>query len=170
MDGTVTDLRGELDAIHEGNGQPPPTESGDGFYDPAADDVGPPDADSPAPDPDPMPTASDDTGPTDSGDITVQGDGQLGWSVGGKRPTGSSLTLQGGKFQVAGQLSKGTTRMAVVGFRVRNVGFDDKADSKTGQIVDCERQHKGRITDVQLVPAGYRAAIVPDDAEIPGEL
>jgi hypothetical protein len=38
-----------------------------------------------------------------------------------------------------------------VGGVVNEVGFKDEHDSKTGQVVGCQRNHKARITGIAVV-------------------
>lgn len=153
-DGPGFPTREEIDAAHERNGTVPP---------PLVGNVDDP--------PEQHPTADDDEPSQDRDEIVLDAGGQLGWSVGGKKPTESSVRLTGGAFKVNGQLDKGSTRQYVIAARTRVVAFDDKTDSKTDQVIDCERKHTGRITSATLVPEGYRVAIVPDtDTVIDGEL
>ncbi len=73
---------------------------------------------------------------------------QLGFTVGGKRPTGSQVRLVGGKIDVPGNYSKGQ----VVAFRVTvkfgEIAFVDLEDKETGQVIGCDRRQKGRIIGV----------------------
>lgn len=97
--------------------------------------------------------------PEGLGELVIAAGGQLGFDVGGKRPTGSSLTLTGGKFRVEGSFKKGD-RLGVTitdadgnsvfagSAVVDDIGFKDETDSKTGQVVGCERRHKARISAV----------------------
>lgn len=88
--------------------------------------------------------------------IVIDGTGQLGFDVGGKKPTSSTLTITGGKFEVDGSFRKGDTlvlrledadgnSLARVPLLVDSITFKDKVDAKTGQVVDCARQHKARV-------------------------
>jgi hypothetical protein len=98
-----------------------------------------------------------DTPPAEA-DIVVTGTGQLGFDIGGKRPTRGTLTITGGKFELAnGQQFKKGERLSLVledadgdqlvrvPLLVNDVGFHDHVDSKTGDIVDCERRHRARV-------------------------
>lgn len=78
---------------------------------------------------------------------------QLGFTVGGKKPTGSQVRLVGGKIDVPGQYLKGQ----IVEFRVTvkfgELAFVDVEDKVTGQVIDCDRRQKGRIVSVCEVGA-----------------
>lgn len=93
-------------------------------------------------------------------DLVITGSGQLGFDVGGKEPTGSSLRLTGGKIKVsASSFEKGESLTVEVKHAdgetigryvavVDEVSFKDETDSKTGQVIGCERRHKARIAGV----------------------
>lgn len=85
-----------------------------------------------------------------SAELVVEGSGQLSLAVGGKKPTGSGLRLTGGKVDVDGQFQKGETIVLRVTAVVGEVAFIDKTDSKTGQVVGCERRQKARITELTV--------------------
>jgi hypothetical protein len=93
---------------------------------------------------------TDDPGEAPAG-MVVQGTGQLSFDVGGKSPTGASLSLTGGKVELEGQFAKGETVVLRVEAVVHDVGFKDTVDSKTGQVVGCERRQKARIVSVTRV-------------------
>ncbi len=82
-------------------------------------------------------------------DLIVDGSGQLGFDVGGKTPTSATLTLTGGKIEIEGQFEKGEIVDLHIQARVNDVGFKDNEDSKTGQVVGCERRQKARIISVE---------------------
>jgi hypothetical protein len=103
--------------------------------------------------PDPYPEADDDE-PAEPVATFLRGDGQLGFKVGGKTPTSSSLTLTGGKINVDGQYAKGATVVLRVVARVNDVAFKDKEDPKTGQVIDCTRGHKARILSLSVLDEG----------------
>ncbi len=73
---------------------------------------------------------------------------QLGFTVGGKKPTGSQVRIVGGKVEVPGDYRKGQ----VVAFRVTvkfgEISFVDLEDKETGQVVGCDRRQKGRIVAI----------------------
>lgn len=94
--------------------------------------------------------AADDYEPAE-GELVIEGSGQLGFNVGGKKPTTSSLRLTGGKIEVGGSFPKGTTVSLRVTAVVGEVAFIDKTDAKTGQVVDCDRRQKARIVGVELL-------------------
>lgn len=84
----------------------------------------------------------------------VEGTGQLSFSVGGKKPTGSSLRIVGGRVEVNGQYEKGDLLEITMVVRVCEVGFVDESDEKTQQVVGCERRHKARpVTPPRVTPA-----------------
>lgn len=92
----------------------------------------------------PVPDPQDET--QDEQALVLAGsDGQLSLNVGGKRPTTSSLTLTGGKFDVEGQYKKGEIVVVQIEAVVGEVAFIDLTDSKTNQVVGCARRHKARI-------------------------
>lgn len=76
---------------------------------------------------------------------------QLGFQVGGKKPTGSQVRLMGGKIDVPGKYLKGQ----VVAFRVEvkfgEIAFVDQEDKETGQVIGCDRRQKGRIVGISEV-------------------
>lgn len=78
-------------------------------------------------------------------EIVVDGSGQLGFDIGGKRPTDSELRVVGGAIKVRGQFEKGQVIEARITLRVGEVAFRDKRDSQTDQVVDVVRAHKARI-------------------------
>jgi hypothetical protein len=82
--------------------------------------------------------------------IKIEG-AQLSLDVGGKKPTGASLRLTGGKVDIpTGQLRKGQKIAVLVEASVDAIEFVDIKDAKTGTIVGCDRRHKARITSVAL--------------------
>jgi hypothetical protein len=94
----------------------------------------------------------DETEDLPTGDLVLEGSGQLTLNVGGgKQPTSSTLRLTGGKVDVEGGFSKGETVVVRIEAVVNEVGFKDEHDSKTGQVVGCQRNHKARITGIAVV-------------------
>lgn len=93
------------------------------------------------------------------GELLIEGDGQLSFAVrGGKNPTAATLTITGGKFNTLRSFNLDDRLELVIrtdsdeivfsgGLVIRDVGFVEKEDSKTGQVVSVERRHKGRITN-----------------------
>lgn len=73
---------------------------------------------------------------------------QLGFEVGGKKPTGAQVRIVGGKVDVPGNYRKGQ----VVAFRVEvkfgEIAFVDQEDKETGQVIGCDRRQKGRIVSI----------------------
>lgn len=113
------------------------------------------------------PVAADETDKRDDADLAMilTGTGQLGWAVGGKKPTAASLRLVGGAFGIEkGQLDKGSDVLVIVKGRVKEVAFKDKLDTKTRDATVSERDHKAQIIGANLAPDGYRAALVPIDS------
>jgi hypothetical protein len=87
-----------------------------------------------------------------SPDIIVSGTGeQLTLQAGGKRPTGSSLRLVGGKIDIEGQLTKGEVVRFEVECQVTEVAFRDSRDGKTGNVASTDRAHKATIIGAQRV-------------------
>jgi hypothetical protein len=90
----------------------------------------------------------------------IDAGGQLTLNVGGgKQPTTSTLRLVGGKIEVDGQYAKGETIVVRIEAVVNEIGFKDQEDSKTGQVVGCERRHRrgsrgSRSSDRFLVRVG----------------
>lgn len=76
--------------------------------------------------------------------------GQLSMIPGGKKATSSTLRIVGGKFEVAGELKKGQTIEVTLTVQVGAVEFVDIKDATTGQVVACERRHKGRPVAVAI--------------------
>lgn len=85
------------------------------------------------------------------GELSIGGDGQLSFEVGGKRPTTSSLRLVGGRVDISGQFAKGERIRLYVECEVRSIEFRDETDKATGQVVGSERRHKAAITGVERV-------------------
>lgn len=71
-------------------------------------------------------------------------------NVGGVEPTASTLTIQGGEVLIPGEYEKGQIIEAKVTLEVGFVGFRDKKDSKTGQVVDCTRVHTARLSNLRV--------------------
>lgn len=87
----------------------------------------------------------------------VTGSDQLSFNVGGKRPSGSSLRIVGGRVEVEGQYEKGQKLRVEMLVEVRSIEFRDEVDEKTGQVVGCERRHKASVV-------GPPKLLDPDDA------
>jgi hypothetical protein len=84
--------------------------------------------------------------------LELDAGGQLSLEVGGKRPTAATLTLTGGKVTLPkGQFAKGDRIALRVEAVVRGVKLQDQVDSKTQQVVGCERQHFAPISTVTLM-------------------
>jgi hypothetical protein len=73
---------------------------------------------------------------------------QLGFQVGGKKPTGSQVRLVGGKVDVPGKYLKGQTQVFRVTVKFGEVAFVDLEDKETGQVIGCDRRQKGRIVAI----------------------
>lgn len=86
---------------------------------------------------DPEPLDEEDTGQMA---VPVVDEGRFTLNAGGKKPTSASLTLQGGKIEWPDELKKGRKVRVTFTCRVGGVHFDDKVDSKTGQVVASERK------------------------------
>lgn len=83
--------------------------------------------------------------------LVIDGSDQLSFNVGGKAPTSATLRLTGGKLEVEGQFDKGQVIAVRVEAVVDDIGFKDKTDPKTSQVVGCERRQKARIVGVDLI-------------------
>lgn len=93
------------------------------------------------------------------GELLIEGDGQLSFAVkGAKKPTAATLTITGGKFNTLRSFNLDDRLTFTIsddagetvfsgGLVIRDVGFVEKEDSKTGQVVSVERRHKGRVTN-----------------------
>jgi hypothetical protein len=76
---------------------------------------------------------------------------QLGFDVGGKRPTTSSFSLRGKKIEVDGSVKKGQVVVLRCEVRIGGVHFDDQVDSATQEVVGCTRKQVGRIVGVSRI-------------------
>lgn len=75
-------------------------------------------------------------------------------SMGGKKPTGSTFKLTGGKVDLGTTcFKKGETVVLEVICVVNNVGQVDKHDVQTGIPVSCEQRHSARVVDIRVLPA-----------------
>lgn len=93
----------------------------------------------------------------DPDEIVVKGNAELTlFDAGGKKPTGASLSLVGGKVLLADgkAIEKGTVITGTFTAVVNEVGQKDKHDPKTQRVVDCEQKHKARITDLTITSFG----------------
>lgn len=94
-------------------------------------------------------------GAVDDGDLqaalSLALGGQLSFDVGGKKATGSTLRVVGGKVELDGQFKKGEAITVRLELTVNRVAFVDKHDPKTGQVVGCERQHHARVTGIRVI-------------------
>jgi hypothetical protein len=72
---------------------------------------------------------------------------------GGREPTGATIVVQGGEFELPEQYEKGQILELRVVVAIGEVDFRDKTDSKTGLVVDCTRVHKGRATSLKVARA-----------------
>jgi hypothetical protein len=93
----------------------------------------------------------------DPDEIVVKGNTELAlFDAGGKKPTGASLSLTGGKVLLADgkAIEKGTVIHGTFTAVVHEVGQKDKHDPKTQRVVDCEQKHKARLTDVTITSFG----------------
>lgn len=77
--------------------------------------------------------------------------GQLSFAVSGKKPTGSSLRIVGGRTDVSGQFEKGQTIRVELVLRCDEVAFVDEVDRETQQVVACERRHKFRLVQAPRI-------------------
>lgn len=103
-------------------------------------------------DPEPQDVHAEENIVYDTGELVIGEGGQLTLSVGGgKQPTSSTLRLVGGKIDVDGQYSKGEALVLRIECVVNEVAFKDEADSKTGQVVGCARNHRARVTGVKVL-------------------
>lgn len=73
---------------------------------------------------------------------------QLGFTVGGKKPTGSQVRLVGGKIDVPGDYRKGQVVSFRVDVKFGEIAFVDLEDKETGQVIGCDRRQKGRIVSI----------------------
>jgi hypothetical protein len=76
---------------------------------------------------------------------------QLGFVVGGKKPTGSQVRIVGGKVEVPGDYKKGQSVEFRVIVKFGEVAFVDLEDKETGQVIGCDRRQKGRIVSIDEV-------------------
>jgi len=83
------------------------------------------------------------------GDLAIEGTSQLSFSVGGRSPTVSKLTVQGGAIEIEGQFEKGQRLAIMVEVEVREVAFRDQVDPKTGTTIGCSRKHKAVVVGVE---------------------
>lgn len=67
---------------------------------------------------------------------------QLSFSVGGEKPTASTVRLVGGKIEAGGEYKKGQVVHLSIEAVVTEVAFVDLKDKETGQVVATERRHK----------------------------
>lgn len=101
-----------------------------------------------------VPGANIDLGPQDvhAGDEVPQSASgapvQLGFEVGGKKPTGSQVRLVGGKIDVPGNYKKGQVVSFRVDVKFGEIAFVDLEDKETGQVIGCDRRQKGRIVAI----------------------
>lgn len=79
--------------------------------------------------------------------------GKFSSTSGGRAPTGATLTIQGGEFELPEEYEKGQILELRVVVAIGEVGFRDKTDPKTGTVVDCTRVHKGRLTSAKVARA-----------------
>lgn len=107
----------------------------------------------------PVPDPQDEQG--DGQSLVLPGSEQLSFSIGGKKPTSSKLTLTGGQIEVEGQFKKGEIVVFQVEAVVEEVAFRDQVDSKTRQVVGCTRKQKARIVGSQLVESHPPADLSP---------
>lgn len=82
-------------------------------------------------------------------------DGKLTATIGGKKPTSSSIAIVGGKVGLEGQFEKGEIVPLRIDVLVNDVGLKDSEDPKTGQIVATERRHKARIVAIERYDGDY---------------
>lgn len=75
----------------------------------------------------------------------------LGFAVGGKKPTSSSVRIMGGKVQLPGEFRKGQVVVLRLVGKVDEIAFKDEKDSATGSVVGCERRHRLVIADIGLM-------------------
>lgn len=81
----------------------------------------------------------------------AQENAQLSFSVGGKKPTTTSVRLTGGKVNIPGSYAKGSKLVLHLEVRVGEVAFVDEHDPKTNQIIGCERRHKARVLNARVL-------------------
>lgn len=82
-------------------------------------------------------------------ELYLEEGGQITFDPGGKQPTSSALRLVGGSIKIEGEFKKGEVLALRLEVQVAEVGFKDQIDGKTGQVVGCERRHRGRIVSVE---------------------
>lgn len=88
-------------------------------------------------------------------------------SLGGKKPTGSTVTLQGlgGIPVMQGQAFEKGQLVRFEGVAlIEEVAQKDNVDRKAGVAVGCKQIHKAFTTDVRLFPAS--SPRLPDDADL----
>lgn len=89
-------------------------------------------------------------------ELQVSGTVQLSmFNLGGKLPTGASISFIGGKTKIAsGTAFKKGELLKVSGVvRVTASGQVDTIDKATGTAVSCEHQFKARWVDIEVEPA-----------------
>jgi hypothetical protein len=69
--------------------------------------------------------------------------------VGGKNPTGSTITLRGGRIPLEGQVEKGEILDVRLRLRCVDLQFPDKIDSKTGEVTETTRVQVMRAMQIQ---------------------
>lgn len=86
----------------------------------------------------------------DDQELTIEGDQQqMSLNVGGRKPTVSSLTLQGGEVKMSGQFEKGTRVRFIVEGVIDEVATRDHRDRKTGMVTAVKRSHKLTIEKIE---------------------
>lgn len=76
--------------------------------------------------------------------------GQLSFSVGGKRPSTSTISIGSAAREVDGQYQKGDVIVLKVIARIDKIAFADKHDS-SGNAIDCGRAHSAKPLSISVV-------------------
>jgi hypothetical protein len=71
--------------------------------------------------------------------------------VGGRTPTGTTLSVTGVKLEDGKDYSKGQVVEIRLVAEIGAVSFRDKHDTATGQAVDCTRAHTARCVSAKVV-------------------
>lgn len=95
----------------------------------------------------------DEGAPEQVEQLSIEGDGNLTATVGGRRPDEAVLTIQGGEIKMGkGQFDKGQRVRLVVEGYVAEIHSKDVRDPKTGQIAKSKKKHVVKADFMERVP------------------